>query len=44
MQDAVTVSLSVAPPSPVDVTITLASGSIARVSDNVATPFPSPEG
>jgi hypothetical protein len=34
MQDAVTVSLAVAPPSPVDITITLASGSIARISDN----------
>ncbi len=34
LQDAVSVSLSTAPPSPVDVTITIASGTIARVSDN----------
>jgi hypothetical protein len=33
MQDAVSLNLSVAPPSPVDVTITLASGTIARISD-----------
>jgi hypothetical protein len=34
MQEAVNVSLSVAPPAPVDITITIASGAIARVSDS----------
>jgi hypothetical protein len=33
MQDAVSINLAVAPPSPVDITITLASGTIARISD-----------
>ena len=34
MQEGVSVNLSVTPPAPVDITITLASGAIARVSDN----------
>jgi hypothetical protein len=34
MQEAVNVSLAVTPPSPVDITIAIASGAIARVSDN----------
>jgi hypothetical protein len=34
MQEAVNISLTVAPPSPVDITVTIASGAIARVSDN----------
>jgi hypothetical protein len=33
LQDAVNISLSVAPPSPVDITITIASSAIARISD-----------
>ena len=33
LQDTVSISLSVAPPAPVDITVTLASGSIARLSD-----------